>query len=387
MKADRLLIISVFCLAMTHCEYKVTQPAWYDDFTETTSPSITGIEPAAATAGWNYITIKGTDFSSEPKIYFDNFKAKLLTYTDSSVTVRRPDMSGDSCIVKVVCDNALVVAKYSPYQITSVLEQYGNFLENIRLNVVAVDTSENMFVVDSIKNIYKVTADGQKSIVAEASRKPTDATIGPDGNLYLLENNRAIDKLDVASGTVARWIQMPSGKTVKFGDFDEAGYFYAGGTRTDLQIVNPSLSISSAGYYSADTIQAVRVCGDYVYVAASATGDAAPSIIRHPISSGSVGAPDTVLDLSTTDFSSRVITALGFSADGIMFIATDTSDPILICNPETREIDYFYKDILPAYCKHLNWGGANYLYMIVGDNVAEADWTIYRVDMGTADAP
>lgn len=387
MKTDRLIIIFAFCLALMQCEYEVTQPAWYDDYTEPSSPSITGVEPAAATAGWNYITVKGVDFSSVPKIYFDNYKAELLTYTDSSATVRRPDMSGDSCIVKVVCDNALVVAKYSPYQITSVLEQYGSFLENIRLNVVAVDTSENMFVVDSIKNIYKITADGEKSIIAQATRRPTDASIGPDGNLYLLENNRTIDKLDVASETVARWIQMPSGKTVQFGDFDEAGYFYAGGIRTDMQIVNPSLSITSAGYYSAATIYAIRVCGDYVYVAASATGDAAPSIIRHPISSGSLGAPDTVLELSMTDFSSRAITSLGFSADGLMYIATDAADPILICNPETREIDYYYKDILPAYCKHLNWGGANYLYMIVGDNTAGADWTIYRVDMGTAGAP
>jgi len=50
-------------------------------------------------------------------------------------------------------------------------------------------------------------------------------------------------------------------------------------------------------------------------------------------------------------------------------------------------LDYYYKAILPSYCKKIYWGSQNYLYMITGDTEAGADWTVYRVDMGTTGTP
>ena len=46
-------------MAVMKCEYDVTQPQWYQDYTEPATPAITNIEPDSAVAGCNYITIFG----------------------------------------------------------------------------------------------------------------------------------------------------------------------------------------------------------------------------------------------------------------------------------------------------------------------------------------
>ncbi|UCE05206.1 MAG: hypothetical protein JSW07_16525, partial [bacterium] len=219
-----------------------------------------------------------------------------------------------------------------------------------------------------------------------------DASIGPDGNLYLLENNRAIDKVDLTVNTVTRWTRLPSGKVVKFGDFGNNGYFYAGGTRTDLLIIPFDLSSTpvSAGFYATDEIFAIRVYNAYVYVVSRLYGSQDPvKIWRHPIEAdGSVGSQELVLDWSTTgEFASRTIKSITISANGVMYIATDSPDPILIIDPKTMTVDFFYKNIVPAYCKHFCWGNETYLYMISGDTNFEQEWTVYRIDMGTTGAP
>jgi len=389
MKANCLIIVATFCLIGMQCEYEVTQPAWYDDYTNPPTPSITAVEPAAAEAGCNYITITGENFSGKPVVYFDNVVADVQSNSKTELVVRRPNLVSDSSVVKVVCDSALVVAKYSPYRITKVLENYGNFLENTVLSVLAVDDAENLYVIDENKNIYKITPAGDKTVLTldvALAYIPTDAC-WRNGSLFFLENNRPIEKVETNTGTKTRYVQLPAGKKGVFGDFDTLGYYYVGGTKTGLMVVTPSATSSTTTFYTADTIHAVQVFENYVYVCASAAGTTAPTIIRHRIDNGSVGAPDTVLAMSATDFAARKITGIIFASDGTLFIATDDENPLLVYNSETTELDYYYKGILPSYCKKIYWGSQNYLYMITGDTEAGADWTVYRVDMGTTGAP
>ncbi|MGD0339547.1 MAG: hypothetical protein ABSB78_12260, partial [Bacteroidota bacterium] len=85
----------------------------------------------------------------------------------------------------------------------------------------------------------------------------------------------------------------------------------------------------------------------------------------------------------------RSIRGIAFSSNGNMFIGTDASaDPLLILDLNTKIVDYFYKGILPSYCRHLNWGSGNYLYMVRGNTSTAQKWTVYRVNMGaTVGAP
>jgi hypothetical protein len=405
MKAYSFLVVMALLLAasmlvMTGCKYDVAEPQWYQPFSEPATPKITGIEPAAeARPGVNTITIRGENFAGVPDtnaVYFDNLIAEVVTTSATSVTVRRPNLVSDSCTVKVVSNKALVVAKYGPYMIDAVFERWGALRDNIALGALAVDNAENLYVVygdSTTPRILKVTSDGQNiGVVARASRIPTGGRFGPDGRLYLLGNNRSIDVVDVQAGTTAQWIRLPGGKVVKVGDFDANGYFYAGGSKSDLVVIAPDLSVKYAGYYASDEILAVRVYNQDVYVVSRApsSGGQPPgpaSIWKHQIIAGdSVGPKELVLDMSGTAFTSRTITAITFDANGTMYIGTDSSDPILFVNPITGSVDYFYKNILPPYCKNFYWGWGTYLYMISGNANPAQEWTVYRVDFGTAGA-
>jgi hypothetical protein len=304
--------------------------------------------------------------------------------------------------VNVVPHGAIVVAKHGPYRIAPVLQQYGSFLDNVELRTVAVDNAENLYVVranivgsTTYWIIDKVTPTGQKAILDTASRAPTDARIGPGGQLYLLSANREIERVNVQTGEVARWHRLSVNRQLRFGDFDTNGYFYAGGTRTDLYVITPDAATSrAAGVYASDEILGVRVYNQYVYIAARvpAAAGAPPnpsSIWRHAIdASGNLGAKELVVDLgATAEFASRTVRAFTFSVDGTIYIATDSPTPLLIFNPATNRVDYLYKSIVPSYCKQFYWGTGNYLYMISGNATPAQAWTVFRIDTGKTGAP
>ncbi|MEG8946490.1 IPT/TIG domain-containing protein [Rosettibacter firmus] len=386
------LSIIVIIKFLTACKYDVAEPMWDKEFNDAPIPKITQVIPTQASPGVNTITIQGENLDvNGTTVYFDNITAEMVSVTPDKIVVRRPNLVTEGCYIKVVPNQALVVAKYGPYKIDKVLDKYGSFLENLQLSAIAVDKNENVFVIETAsRNIIKVSPDGQKSTVGVASRAPTDAKFGPDGKLYMCGNNRSIDMTDVNTGVTKDWLRLPAGKVVKFGDFDQNGYFYTGGTRTDLVIIAPDLSLSYAGLYSGDEILAIRVFNNYVYLASRKSGTQEPAKIwRHPIlNPGSLGQRELVFDFSTSsEFSSRAVRNIAFSSDGKMFIATDSPNPLLILDLSTNQIDYFYKGIIPPYCKQFHWGNGNYLYLIIGDTAAGQEWTVYRVDMGMVSAP
>jgi hypothetical protein len=394
MKSARIVyavvLSAILCLILTNgCKIDVAEPVWEKPFSVPSTPRISSVVPAQALAGVNTITINGEGFADATgtnTVYFDNTASEVISSTSTSIVVRRPNVVTDSAVIKVVSSQTLMAVKYSPYKVEQVVERYGNFSENLTLSVVATDNQENLYVIQG-NNVHKVDPSGGKSIFATANRSTFDAKLGPDGNLYLLGNNRAVDKIDLITGVVSRWTQMPSGKNVRYGDFDDNGNFYVGGNKTDLLVVESNLTVKpAAGYYPGYDILAVRAFNDYVYVVAKKSdySDTA-KIYRHQIdASGNLGAQELVLDTRTArDLSSRTIKGLTFSTAGIMYLATDAVNPIITFNLADGKVDFLYKEILRPYCKSFCWGAGNFIYMINGDANAGEEWTVYRVNAGT----
>ena len=378
----------LFLIPISGCKIDVAEPIWEKPFTEPPTPTITSVVPAQATAGVYTITINGQDFADAQgtnTVYFDNTSSEVLSSTSTSIVVRRPNLVTDSAVIKVVSNQTLSAVKYFPYKVDQVVERYGNFSDNVTLGIIAADNQENVYVIEG-NNIHRVSPDSGRRVFATANRPSYDAALGPDGNLYLLGSNRAVDRVDLATGEVTRWIQLPSGKNVRYGDFDDHGNFYTGGNNTDLVVVGTNLTVKpAAAFYTGFDILAVRVYNDYVYVAAkNATYADTAKIFRHQIdTSGSLGAQELVLDLKTAgDLSSRTIKGMTFSTAGIMHLATDAANPIITYNLADGSIDYLYKEILRPYCKSFCWGSGNFIYMINGDATAGEEWTVYRVNAG-----
>ncbi|RJP63363.1 MAG: hypothetical protein C4539_16305 [Ignavibacteriales bacterium] len=399
---DKFFIISFVILSLTiissfiGCEYDVSGSMWEKPFTAPPTPTISQVTPAQAVAGVNTITITGTNFGDPAKdsltVYFDAVTADVISGTATSITVRRPNLVSDTCTIKVVGSSALVVAKYSPYKIESVVEQYGSFLEGLQLSVLAVDSAENLYVTEFVsKSIVKVTPDGARSVVGTINRTATEARIGPNNKLYLLGNNRAIDQVDLTTGQISRWTQLPSGKVVKFGDFDETKHLYAAGTKTDIVVVNPDLTTKATqGFYANDEVLAVRVYNNYLYVASKlAATENTPQIWKHKLdANGTLGAQELVVDSTTiSKYTSAAIKGITFSASGTMYISVDDENPILIFDQSKGTMDILYKEIIPSYCKYFYWGTGNYLYLITGDTTLGAEWTVYKINIGSSGAP
>ena len=394
-----LMMVTLFLAALsglifTSCKYDVAEPLWDQNYTLPPSPTINSVEPSGEAApGVNTITIHGDGFVGIPNngVYFEipettTVVAEIVEVTPTSITVRRPNLVAQSANIKINSDSAGTVVKYGPYKIDPVFTQYGSFLENLQLGCLSVDASENIYSIEYVSRmIWKVNSAGQKLLVDTAARAPTDSKIGPDGNLYLLGSNRSIERLNLQTNELEAWYRLSANRQLRFGDFDENGNLYAGGVRTDLWVIHPDSTDAAASIYASDEILCVRNSGGYIYVVSRTAGETYPSrIYRHTYdASGSLGTQELVLDLGTTaQFDTLTITSLAFTSDGKMIISTDAPNPLLVFNPANGNIDYFYKSILPPYCKQLAWGTGNYLYTIVGNTAPAQNWTIYRVDMG-----
>jgi hypothetical protein len=272
------------------------------------------------------------------------------------------------------------------------------------LSVLAVDNAENLYVVErSSRKIWKVTPNGQKTTIGTIGITGTlwDAKIGSDGRLYYLYANKIIRVVDLQSGADVVWHNSAASKTVRFFDFDQNGYIYAGGYKTGLVVVRPDSSTRLESFYASDTISSVRVFNGYVYIAAvTAAPDANNprlAIFRHSLAdTAQIGSKELILDLTKASFTISAIKSFTFSADGkYIYIGTDApADPILRADLSTNSVDILYKGILPSSCKQFHGGIGNYIYMINGNtpsstnaNTTAEDWTVYKLDIGTTSAP
>jgi hypothetical protein len=384
--------VSVSCLllaGLTGCEYDVATPKYYDKFDSPPTPKITRLIPeTVAGGGVNTITIEGENFSSgadRNKVYFGNFDTEVISATPTSIVVRRPNVTG-LVTAKVVPYDAIEVARYSvPYMVDTVITTYGGFMLNIQLQAIAVDNEENVYVGYADKTVFKVPPGGETTTIGKSNRVVTSMAMGNDGQLYLFANNATISKMNPTDGTDTDWVKLGT-KKASFGDFDRNGNLYAGGKNSDLFVVQPGGTFAALGVYNTSDIRAIHVYNGYVYVAISGAGNAW-SIFRHQIldAAGTLGDKQPVLDRTAAGvYSQSVFKDLAFSEDGVMYIATDYQQPIMMMNSDQSQ-DILYKYIIPSSPGPvmLAWGSGNYLYSIIGSQLPQPNWKLYRIDMGT----
>ena len=392
----------VLILFVTGCKYDVAEPPWEQDFVNPPTPVITEIQPAnVAPAGINTITIVGENFAEtveDNKVYFDNVNAEIITASTNSIKVYRPNMVSDSSTIWVVSYDAIVTAKYAPYKIDQVMERYGEFRDNNQLGAIAVDQDENMYAIE-ITTVYKIAPDGEKIFIGQIGGNAYDARIGPSGELVILMNSNVISQMDDATGEVTKWAEVA--KRVRYGDFDSQGNFYATGRKAGLYIVAQGDTVGESvtvegttNAYLNDIVYWVRAYHDnhtgkeyiYLLVELSDPDENNPGIAiwRHEIldANGNLSERELVLDWSTTDEfadSNPATFAVTEDSDGtIIYVGSDSTDPILMFDPDKNSQDILYKGILPSSAQKLEWGNANYLYMVLGGD----ENNIIRIDMG-----
>ena len=132
MKVSRLIYTSLLAIwsliLCSGCQYDTPASLWdpAEDGTAA-SASISQVLPEnGAEGGMNEIEIRGSNFNTEiggNVVYFNNLQAELISAEPTKLVVYRPNIAGEVTI-KVVVEGALLITEFSPYTVTSVLENY-----------------------------------------------------------------------------------------------------------------------------------------------------------------------------------------------------------------------------------------------------------------------
>jgi hypothetical protein len=407
MKANKILVLLLFILVLAviviGCKYDVAEPLWDQPASQgAPSPVITGIVPPdSARPGVNTITIQGRNFNDSLNgnlVYIDGNAANIIGNTASTITITRPNLSSNASTISVVSSGAFLVAKYAPYRISPVMQKYGSFLDNVSLSTLAVDSADNLYVMETANfKVHRVTPSGVKTVAGTTPWNPSDMKVGPGGNVYFTTGSREIAMLDVKTGiTTTRWRWLAQGRLAKSLDFSNNGFVYFGGS-TDLFILSLSTAANSSGittpvvsglYPAANNniILALHVYNGYVYIAART--DQTQAIYKHLINTdGTLGPQITVCDWGATKFSSYALKDFALAADlTTLYIQTnDATENLFVVTSQGSAS--FYKGILPAYGVFSSWSrSSTYFYMICGNTTPASEWNVYRVDMGAKSA-
>ena len=383
----RLMTSLGVLMLIVKCNYKPPTSMYYEDQTSTLKPVITRILPEAALPGVNTIVIEGTNFSAahdSNQVYIGGIATEVLLSSPTSLTIRRPVLTGDTLMIKLVNQEALELAVFGPYRVDPVFEQFSSaFFEGRELSALAVDDAENLYVCMRIpRNVYKITPDGSYTILGETRRSATDAAVSPDGKLIVCVNNATIYQFDPDTGEESPWIQ--AGIRAVTGAFDTGGLFFTAGNGTGLLVVKQDMSAATVGDYAEFDIADICVSGGSVYISGENTDadstQTAFGIWKNTIldADGNLGESELVLDLADAGvYSESMLQDVIVGGDGTLYVATSHTDPILMIHPG-GSLDVLYKGILPPDAVRFVQGNSRYVYMVQGD-----DWNVIRVDLGT----
>jgi len=380
----------ILILSVTGCEYDTNSVAYKDKITYPEGPLITGINPdKVAPPGANTISIIGTNFcevAENNEVYFNQISVEILEASTTNITVRRPNIISDSIIVRVVAFDNYLIAEYDQlYKIDPVLADVGSFVDNQVQIALAVDKNENLYICERLnKIIWKISASGDKTQLANPSKFVTDAKIGPGGVLILMANNKSIFQINPVTGEETVWKTAP--KAVSYGDFDDQGNFITG-VKNDLYVIYPDGSALDIGLNKFN-FRCIRVYNGYVYLLAENTSpddeNPALAVWRFEIKSdGSLGDKELFLDWAETgDYAESDPTCLTFGQDGTMYVTTDNENPIFMLYGDGKQ-DVLYKEILTPPLSYIVWGSQNKMYVIVGGDVNKVN----SIGMGAQGAP
>ena len=112
----RILLLLRFTMPISFLIFSCEDPnypenIWDENDQGNPSPSISSVEPDAAFAGIDTLTISGQNFSentSENLVYFNNMLGEVVNATSTSLSVITPNLVSDSVQIRVAVQGAFL---------------------------------------------------------------------------------------------------------------------------------------------------------------------------------------------------------------------------------------------------------------------------------------
>ncbi len=351
---------------------------------------------SVAFAGVGILYIQGEKFSSNPqdnRVYFNGEPGEVQASTPTLITVKIPNVVGDSIRIHVSVKGLLQFAKYKdqdyygPFRAKSVVTSYKAIDKFVDASGLAVDKDENVYVLTTGKQILKLTHPDSVAQVWGTSTFITTPCmrVGPDSMIYVTRGIKSMYR--VAEG--GKTTKFASANTkVSYIDFDKNKNLFAGGKGGTIECIKQDNSATTVADYTDYIITSLRVYEGYVYVSALYEGEDSTAIQegiwKNKIldSDGNLGTNELVVDWRTLmgEFGPS-IQSITFNEDGEMLVGMDRDNAIYLLNSGT----YFYYEVLVPPASVLSYGNQYYLYINHRPESAD-ERAILRVEVSTKGA-
>ena len=389
-----LLLLGSFCLflfSVFSCEDpNYPENIWDENDQGNASPSISSVEPEAAFAGIDTLTISGQNFSentSENLVYFNNMLGEVINATSTSLRVITPNLVSDSVQIRVAVQGAFLFADHSSlYTLTAAVLDYGPFDQFTDIFSLDLDRDENLIVsMDGTPNaeFWIVDTNQDSAVWSGALAKGSGMKLGPTGSVYFVNYQRFLYKDEQGTPKENSEIFKRLNGNATDLDFDSYGNLFVGGAGSTVDVVDinddggSTSGVTEAKNLDTLDILSLKVFNDYLYVlTTTVTSDQAIYKMQILDDSGSLGDLELVFDWSA--YTNKLSSALCFtlSESGDLFVGSDSDDQPLTYI-QNGNASGFYASILTAPISYMAWGNSNYLYLI---NKTEETNRVQRVD-------
>ena len=391
----RILLLLRFTLPISFLIFSCEDPnypenIWDENYQGNASPSISSVEPEAAFAGIDTLTINGQNFSentSENLVYFNNMLGEVINATSTSLRVITPNLVSDSVQIRVAVQGAFLFADHSSlFTLTAAVLDYGPFDQFTDIFSLDLDRDENLIVsMDGTPNAeFWIVDTNQDSAVWSGSlAKGSGMKLGPTGSVYFVNYQRFLYKDEQGTPKENSEIFKRLNGNATDLDFDSYGNLFVGGAGSTIDVVDINddggltSGVTEAKNLDTLDILSLKIFNDYLYVLTTTiTSDQAIYKMQILDDSGSLGDLELVFDWSA--YTNKLSSALCFtlSESGGLFVGSDSDDQPLTYI-QNGNASGFYTSILNAPISYIAWGNSNYLYLI---NKTEETNRVQRVD-------
>ena len=391
----RILLLLRFILPISLLVFSCEDPnypenIWDENDQGNASPSISSVEPEAAFAGIDTLTINGQNFSentSENLVYFNNMLGEVINATSTSLRVITPNLVSDSVQIRVAVQGAFLFADHSSlYTLTAAVLDYGPFDQFTDIFSLDLDRDENLIVsMDGTPNaeFWIVDTNQDSAVWSGALAKGSGMKLGPTGSVYFVNYQRFLYKDEQGTPKENSEIFKRLNGNATDLDFDSYGNLFVGGAGSTVDVVDINddggltSGVTEAKNLDTLDILSLKVLNNYLYVlTTTVTSDQAIYKMQILDDSGSLGDLELVFDWSA--YTNKLSSALCFtlSESGDLFVGSDSDDQPLTYI-QNGNASGFYSSILTAPISYMAWGNSNYLYLI---NKTEETNRVQRVD-------
>ncbi len=363
-------LVCVLIAVLAGCKVDEPPEVWNPVAQGGVPPTITSVSPpGAAWSKVSNITITGTNFESDCRVYMGSDTVPILSNSPTQLVVLPPPDTGSTFSIKVVNRDAYTFAVNSPYALYSISETAAKLIDSSDITAMDVDVSGNLYLAQ-LGRVFRVPP-GQGQVLLGLTPDVPAATclrINADGYLYM--TNRAsrtrIYRQDLTSGAEASYVN--STRNVNTFDFGPNGKtIYAGGNKA-LVVIDSALKVTVTSYYPSNYIQVLRVFNGYLYAglmtSPPSVGGSPVGIWRNKINDdGSLAASEEYFNWTNAPAPAAVINDITFSAAGDLYVATNGAYPIVIVHQD-KTAGYLYPGALDSPINLFVWGSnVPYLYV------------------------